>query len=377
MNVKKIALFITLVFVTSFAVFKISHELNKEETPPPKKTAPKEANVIHYEKNAPQLAYLKSAPVLVGQVPSIEALQGSIVYNEDVTAKITTPIAGRVTKIFAQIGDKVKLGQPLVMIDSPEFGQANADVMKSESDLTLKNQAFERAKTLYEGEVLAKKDFENAEADLKQATAEHQRALNRLKNYGVSKNNNFMLSTKVSGIVTERQVNPGSEVNPSNPNPLFVVSDPKKLWVNVEIPEKDLDKVHVKQHLKIEASAYPNETFQATVIMISKVLNPDTRRVIVRCALDNPDEKLKPEMYVYATPLDDEISLVHVPNDAIITEGVKNYVFVEKSPGEIEKRLVKVAYQGHKETYISEGLHEAENIIITGTLLLNSEFTGN
>ena len=377
MNVKKIALFITLVFVTSFAVFKISHELKKEDTPPPKKTAPKEANVIHYEKNAPQLAYLKTAAVEVGQVPTTEPLQGAIVYNDDLTSKITTPIAGRVTKIFAQIGDKVKLGQPLVMIDSPEFGQANADLMKSESDLTLKNQAFERAKTLYEGEVIAKKEFENAEADLKQARAEHERALNRLKNYGVSKNNNFMLSTKVAGVVTERQVNPGSEVSPNNMNPLFVVSDPKKLWVNVEIPEKDLDKVHVKQHLKIEASAYPTEIFQATVIMISKVLNPDTRRVIIRCSLDNPDEKLKPEMYVYATPLDDEAILAHVPNDAVITEGVKNFVFIEKSPGEIEKRLIKVAFQGHKDTYISEGLHEGEQVVIMGTLLLNSEFTEN
>ena len=377
MNVKKIALFITLVFFTSFAVFKISHELKKEEAPPPKKAALKEANVIHYEKNAPQLAYLKTAIVEVGQVPTTEALQGAIVYNDDLTSKITTPIAGRVTKIYAQIGDKVKMGQPLVMIDSPEFGQANADLMKSESDLTLKNQAFERSKTLYEGEVIAKKEFEAAAADLKQAEAEHQRALNRLKNYGVSKNNNFMLSTKVDGIVTERQVNPGSEVSTNSNTSLFVVTDPKHLWVNIEVPEKDLDKIHLKQHLKIETNAYPNESFQAAVAMISKVLNPDTRRVMVRCTLENLDEKLKPEMYAYATPIDDELSMPHVVNDAIITEGVKNFVFVERSPGEIEKRLVKISYQGHKEAYISEGLREGERVIVTSTLLLNSEFTDN
>ncbi len=377
MNVKKIALFITLVFFTSFAVFKISHELKKEEAPPPKKAALKEANVIHYEKNAPQLAYLKTAIVEVGQVPTTEALQGAIVYNDDLTSKITTPIAGRVTKIYAQIGDKVKMGQPLVMIDSPEFGQANADLMKSESDLTLKNQAFERSKTLYEGEVIAKKEFEAAAADLKQAEAEHQRALNRLKNYGVSKNNNFILSTKVNGIVTERQVNPGSEVSTNSNTSLFVVTDPRHLWVNIEVPEKDLDKIHLKQHLKIETNAYPNESFQATVATISKVLNPDTRRVMVRCTLENLDEKLKPEMYAYATPIDDELTMPHVVNDAVITEGVKNFVFVERSPGEIEKRLVKISYQGHKEAYISEGLREGERVIVTSTLLLNSEFTDN
>ena len=118
-------------------------------------------------------------------------------------------------------------------------------------------------------------------------------------------------------------------------------------------------------------------SFRATVILISKVLNPDTRRVIVRCTIDNKDEKLKPEMYVYATPLDDQVSLPHVPNDAVITEGVKNFIFIEKSPGEIEKRLVKVAYQGHKDTYLSEGIQEGEHVVITGTLLLNSEFTEN
>ena len=330
MNVKKIALFISLVFFTSFAVFKISHELKKEETPPPKKIAPREANVIRYEKNAPQLAYLKVAAVEVGQVPTTEALQGAIVYNDDLTSKVAPPIAGRVTKIYAQIGDKVKIGQPLVMIDSPEFGQANADLIKSESDLILKRQAFERAKTLYEGEVLAKKDFENAEADLKQANAERQRAFNRLKNYGVSKDNNFILSAKVNGVVTERQVNPGTEVSPNNNAPLFVVTDPKHLWVNIEVPEKDIDKIHLKQHLKIETNAYPNESFQASVQTISKVLNPDTRRVMVRCSLENVDEKLKPEMYVYATPMDDELSLPHVVNDAVITEGVKTFVFVEQ-----------------------------------------------
>ena len=376
MNVKKIALFITLVFFTSFLVFKISHELKKEETPPAKKAAFKEANVIHYEKNAPQLAYLKTATVESGQVPTTEALQGAIVYNDDLTSKITTPISGRVTKIYVQIGDKVKIGQPLVMIDSPEFGQANADLIKSESDLILKRQGFERAKTLYEGEVIAKKEFENTEADLKQAEAEYQRALNRLKNYGASKNNNFMLSTKVNGIVTERQVNPGSEVSP-NSTSLFVVTDPKHLWVNIEVPEKDLDKIHLKQHLKIETNAYPNESFQATVTTISKVLNPDTRRVMVRCTLENLDEKLKPEMYAYATPIDDELTMPHVVNDAVITEGVKNFVFVERSPGEIEKRLVKISYQGHKEAYISEGLREGERVIVTSTLLLNSEFTDN
>lgn len=358
-------------------VFKILESTKVKPEKKPQSSVTKEANLIRYESNAPQLTYLKITAVEKAPVPAIEALQGYITYNEDLTARITSPVAGRVIQITAKVGDKVKPNQPLASIDSPDFGQANADVMKAQSDLKLKQQSFERTKTLYEGEVIAKKEFEASEADLKQAEAEYQRALGRIKNYGLSKQNNFILSSKVAGVVTERQINPGSEVKPDNTAPLFIVSDPKKLWVNIEVPEKDLNKISLGQHLNIEASAYPHEAFKAKVVLIAKVLDPDTRRVVVRCDIDNADEKLKPQMYIYATPLDGEESFPFVTNDAIITEGVKNFIFVERSPGVIEKRSIKIVHQGHVNSYISEGIQEGERVVTTGALLLNSEFTSN
>lgn len=374
---KKIILFISLVFITSLMVFKILESTKVKPEKKPQASVTKETNLIRYESNAPQLTYLKITAVEKAPVPAIEALQGYITYNEDLTTRITSPVAGRVIQITAKVGDKVKPNQPLASIDSPDFGQANADVMKAQSDLKLKQQSFERTKTLYEGEVIAKKEFEASEADLKQAEAEYQRALGRIKNYGLSKQNNFILSSKVAGIVTERQINPGSEVKPDNTAPLFIVSDPKKLWVNIEVPEKDLNKISLGQHLNIEASAYPHEAFKAKVVLIAKVLDPDTRRVVVRCDIDNADEKLKPQMYIYATPLDGEESFPFVTNDAIITEGVKNFIFVERSPGVIEKRSIKIVHQGHVNSYISEGIQEGERVVTTGALLLNSEFTSN
>jgi len=377
MKYKKITAFVLALLITSFLVYKTSKEVKEEAHHAATKVKSQNSNIITFEANAPQLAYLKIDVVHKGQVPTVEALQGFVAYDEDQTSRITSPVNGRVIQIFAKVGDKVKLGQSLAMMDSPDFGQANADLMKAESDLKLKEQSYERAKSLFEHEVLSKKEFENAESFFTQAKAEYQRALGRLKNYGVSKNNNFILSTKIAGTVTERQINPGSEVKIDNPNPLFIVSDPKHLWINIEVPEKDLDKVRLGQHLKIDSSAYPNGLFKAKVILISKVLNPETRRIVVRCEIDNLDEKLKPEMYVYATPLDGETELAYVPNDAVITEGIKNYIFIEKTPGAIEKRLVKVAYQGHQNSFITEGVAEGERVVISGALLLNSEITGN
>lgn len=355
--------------------FKISTESHAGVRP--QAAAPREPNILRFAPDAPQLAYLRIAPVAAGQVPALEPLQGHVAYDEDATSRITAPIAGRVTQIRAQLGDHVKAGQALLTLDAPDYAQASADVRRAESDLHLKHTAYERARTLLDGGVLARKDFEIAEADMQQAGIELDRAHARLRNLGPAGNGGFVLTTRVSGVVTERQVNPGSEVRPDGANTLFVVSDPRRLWVNVEVPEKDLGKVHEGQHLRVEADAYPGMSFDAVVMMVSKVLEPATRRVVVRCRVDNREEKLKPEMYVHATPLGGEVTLPHVPNDALVTEGLQSFVFVERTPGVLEKRRVTLGYRGHEASYVASGLNAGERVAVSGALLLNAELAGS
>lgn len=340
--------------------------------------APRQPNILSFPANAPQLAYLHIAPVAIGQLPAIEPLQGRITYDEDATSRITAPIAGRVTKIWAQLGEHVKAGQPLLNLDAPEFAQASADVRHAEADLHLKQAAFSRAKTLMDGGVLAAKDYEASSGDLQQASIELDRAHARLRNLGTAGGDGFTLCTRVSGVVTERRVNPGSEVQPTDTsNALFVVTDLAKLWVGIELPEKDLGKVQVGQHLQVESDAYPGEVFDAVASLIGSVVDPSTRRVVVRAQVDNHEGKLKPEMYVRATPLGSDIKLPHVPNDALVTEGVNSFLFVEKSPGVLEKRRITLAYRGHEESYVDSGLTAGDRVVVSGALLLNAELTGN
>ena len=124
-------------------------------------------------------------------------------------------------------------------------------------------------------------------------------------------------------------------------DPLFVVTDPTHLWVIVDVPEKYLGKVSVGQRVSIDTDAFPGTEFNARVASIGEVLEPATRRVQVRCVLDNPQRRLKPEMFVRVTPMpDDAAKLVRIPNGAIITEGLYPHVFVEKEKGAFEKRRV-------------------------------------
>jgi cobalt-zinc-cadmium efflux system membrane fusion protein len=349
-----------------------------EEAPP----APVKAGnqVLRYPPGAPQLSFLRIEPVDALPVPMLEGLHGRIAYDDDVTAKIFSPVNGRVTRIVAQTGETVKAGQPLVWLDSPDYAQAVADRLKAEADRRAKAQALARSKMLYEGEVLAKKDLEAAEDDAAQAEAEAVRARARLHNLNFTDalgKDGFALRAPLAGVVTERQVNAGTEVRADAQNPLYVVTDPTRLWVVAEMAEKDLGKVRVGQTVSVMVDAYPREHFIGKVAAVGDVLDPATRRVTVRCDLDNKDHRLKPEMYARIMPVAEGQRLPRLPNSALVTEGLYTYIFVETRPGTLEKRRVEMAFRGTEDSYVKTGLKEGERVVTAGALLLNSELAGN
>lgn len=334
---------------------------------------------LRFSAGAPQLSYLRITPVQALPVPLLEPLHGRIAYDDNVTAKVFSPINGRVTKIAAQAGDTVKAGQPLLWLDSPDYAQALADLRKAEADRRMKSLALDRAKLLFGGEAIARKDLEAAEDDAAQAAAEADRARARLKNLtpDLAAGGAFALRAPLAGIVTERQANPGTEVRSDAPNPLYVVSDPTRLWAVAELPEKDLGKIKAGQEVSVEVDAFPGERFPAKVAAVGDVLDPATRRVTVRCQLPNDKRLLKPEMYARITPSADGTSLPRVPNTALVTEGLYTYLFVETSPGVLERRRVELAYRGMNDSYVKAGLNPEERVVTAGALLLNSELAGN
>ena len=145
----------------------------------------------------------------------------------------------------------------------------------------------------------------------------------------------------------------------------------------VDVPEKYLGKVTVGQRASVETDAFPGADFVARVASIGEVLDPATRRVQVRCVIDNPQRRLKPEMFVRVTPMPDEArKLVRIPNSALLTEGLYSHVFVEKEKGLFEKRRISLGLQGREDSYVKEGLTEGERVVISGALLLNAELAG-
>ena len=352
------------------------------ETTMEKSAARTASDTLHFPADAPQLAFLRITPVEDFPEPLMDALNARIAYDDNYTARVFSAVAGRVVKIAAEAGQQVKAGDPLLWIDSPDYAMGASDILKADADLLRKKGAYERAKLLFDAQGLARKDLESAEADWRLADAEAQRAKARMKNLSsnviATVEGKFILRAPIDGIVSERQVNAGSEVRPDATNPLFVITNPKHVWVVVDLPEQQIGKVRVGQSIAVEVDAYPNEVFPGKVTIISETLDPVMRRFQVRCDVDNSQHKLKPEMFARISPiLDNKSRLPRVPNSALFTQGLYSFIFVEKSPGVLQRRRVTLGLQDADFTYIKEGLHAGERVVTSGAILLNSELSGN
>jgi cobalt-zinc-cadmium efflux system membrane fusion protein len=333
---------------------------------------------LRFPTGAPQLASLRITAAEEAPVPLAEPLSGRITYNENVTARVSSPVAGRVISLKAQPGDAVKLGDTLMVLDSPDYAASVADLRKAEADQIRKQQSYERAKTLYEGQVLARKDLELADADLRQSQAETVRTRLRLRNLRAdpTEAGQLALRAPLAGIVADRQANPGMEVRPDLQTPLFVVTDPKRLWVLIDLPERNLGKVKVGLPVTVEVDAYPGERFVAVIERVGEVVDATTRRVQVRCAVSNPERRLKPEMYARVTLIADENKkTVRVPNSALVTQGLYAYAFIEIEPGVFQRREVTLSVQDREYSYVAAGIKPRERVVTTGALLLNSELS--
>jgi cobalt-zinc-cadmium efflux system membrane fusion protein len=330
--------------------------------------------------SAPQLAFIGAEQAVLDAEPLLDALPGRVTYDEDRTARINAPLAGRVDRILVSLGDRVRRGTALAILDAPEFAQALADLKRDELEIRQRRRVFERATLLFEGGVMPRREYESAETDLREAEVELTRAQRRLQALapGVATDAaGLVLRSPVDGVVTERSINPGTLVGPDKAEPLFVVSDPSSVRVVVDVPEQHIAALREGQKVSLEVDAYPGRRFAGTVAHVADVLNPATRRIQVRCRVANPERLLKPEMYARVSALaEGDRSRVRIPASALITLGVGTYVFVEEHPGRFVRRGVEVSTQGRDTVYLQSGIQAGERVVARGALLLNSELQG-
>ena len=358
----------------------IGCDSSKQSTPPP--SANVNGATVTIPTNSPQHAALTIDTVGTEQ-PVFVPLTGRLVWDDDATARVFTPFAGRVRKLLVEVNQPVTNGMALAQVQSPEFSQAQADARKAESDFRRVEQNLTRSRELFEHGAAPRKDVESAEADFASSRAEKERAVERLAIYGAlttSTNHDFLLPSPLDGVLVERNVTPGQEIRPDQmlanvpqyTAPLFIVSDPTKLWVWLDVTEAFLPLVHQGQELTIRSKAFPDQTFTGKLDLISDSLDPTTRTVRARGTVDNSARLLKAEQYVTVEIPDAKPTSLQVPSKAVFLRDNQYYVFVDKGEGQFERQPVKAGSEREGKVSILEGLKEGQRLVTDGCLLLQS-----
>jgi len=327
--------------------------------------------------NSPKRGYIKEAVVELTRRPLMDQVTGQLAYDETRTVRVASPIAGRVTGGIAALGARLAAGDTLATLDSPDLGQAQSDYVRAQADQKLAERTFQRQKELFDHGVAPRKDFEQSQDEVTRTRSETERARLKLANLGVKgerTDNRFTLHAAIAGEITERNINPGMEVRPDLAAPLFVLTDLSRLWVLMDVFEKDIGLIHVGQQTLVKVQAYPGREFPATVDYISKVVDDNTRTVKVRCVLSNPDKKLLPAMYAAVEVQSDPGDLgIVIPLNSLFTEGESDWVFVAIDNDHYQKRPVTVGLRLKSKAVISEGLKPGDRLVVSGALLLRTE----
>ena len=332
--------------------------------------------------DSPQRSALAAEPATPRKTNTVQ-MTGRLVWNDEVTVRIFSPVGGRVIALSANVGQKVQTGDVLAKIASPDYGQVQADVRKATADLKLAERNLARLQTLSEHGAAPQKDLEAAEDAQASALSEKERAVSRLALYGGNADvvdQIYCLKTPLAGVVVEKNINFGQEIRPDAmlgnvPQtflPFFVVSDPAHLWLLLDATELDMTKLKAGQTVNLRTRAYPDKVFEGQIEVIGDALDPATRTVKVRGTVPNVEQLLKAEMYVTAEVLSDAAAGVDIPAKAVFLKENKPYVFVERSVGQYERREVRLGAESNGKIGVLEGLQDGQRVVTEGCLLLQN-----
>ncbi|RMB24866.1 cobalt-zinc-cadmium efflux system membrane fusion protein [Sphingomonas sp. PP-F2F-G114-C0414] len=302
-------------------------------------------------------------------------LPASVEADPALQSKVAPALTGRIVSLRVGLGDHVRAGQPLATMVSSDLAQAYADQARATAAMALATRSKARASALFEAgggaqkDVLqAENDYATAQADLRSATAKLRIVGAPLRQRGGAQV--LTIVAPSSGSVTDLAAARGAVWNDATQS-LMTITDLNRVFVTVEVPEKDLASVHVGQPASVRFAAYPDAPVQSRVASVSDVLDPETRRMKVRLAFPDGGRRLKPGMFATVSFQAAAVPAVSVPTGALFLKDEGSQVYVEVAPWTFVPRTVEAGYSLGARTTISKGLKAGERVIVRGGVLIN------
>ncbi|WP_066737003.1 efflux RND transporter periplasmic adaptor subunit [Cupriavidus sp. D384] len=328
---------------------------------------------------------LKVAPVAASPFSEMLRVAGRIDFDEQRVSRIGATVTGRVTDLYAILGQEVKAGQVLARLHSSELGAAQMAFLKAEAQNDLQARNAERARQLFDADVIGRAELQRRQSEYAIAAAEMRAYRDQLRVLGMSaqaistlaKNGSIEsyspVFSSISGTVVERNVAQGQVVQPADA--LYTVADLSRVWVVAEVPEQQAAQVAEGQAVDIEVPSLANTNGRITgkLIYVGRTVNPQSRTVLVRTELENKEGRLKPAMLASMLIAGKPIDTLVVPGSAVVRDGNDEQVYVETAPGQYRLTKVKLGSESDGMRVVQGGIKAGDRVVVEGAFHLDNE----
>ena len=326
-----------------------------------------------------QMAHVQVLTVQPTTLPRSLRLTGAVAYNSFRTTPVITQVSGPVSRVVVVPGQKVRQGEPMLYVASPDYSQLRTNYLKAKEAYALAQKAYARARDLYEHKAIAEQNLEQAQSAEVQASGDLASSQAALKVMGITDPDELVKSppsfevpvrAPISGEVVEQDVSAGQLIQPGTTQ-CFMISDIGSVWVLVNIYQKDLPYVRVGDTVAIRTDTYP-EAFHGRISYVAASLDPNTRTLQARIETNNPGEKLKKDMYVVATVNAGTIpNAIALPDAAVLRDSENQpFVYAAAASNQFGRRSVTLGESLNGQTQIISGLKAGDQVIGNGSLFL-------
>jgi membrane fusion protein, heavy metal efflux system len=308
---------------------------------------------------------------------------GTVDFDNDQATSVLAPFSGPVSRLLASLGEHVKQGQPLAVVESPDFATAISAYRKAISTAQTARRLADLDKDLVQHNGVAKREADQAETDAANAEADREAALQSLVSLQVPAQAikdiqegrpvsriDGTIRAPIAGTVVEKLITPGQLLQ-AGTTPCFTVADLSRVWVMAQIFGADLESVKVGDQAEV-VTGIGTTKFSGIVDNISALVDPDTRSVVARVVVKNPGDLLKKQMYVRVLiQAGQENTGLLIPVSAVLRDDVNlPFAYLLQPDGSFARQHVTLGYRAGDQYHIAEGLKAGDQIVVDGAIFV-------
>ncbi|SHN44280.1 efflux RND transporter periplasmic adaptor subunit [Chitinophaga sp. CF418] len=312
--------------------------------------------------------HVETAPAVMEEPSENIKLNGKIQPDESKESKVYALVSGKIKSVHVELGDYVKQGQVLAVLQSSEVAGITNDVSIAESSVEMAKKNMETQKSLFEGNLATQQDYLAAQIEYKKAQSELNRA-RQVANITGGNSAAYTLKAPISGYVIEKNISNNSEVRQDNSSNLFTIADLSTVWIIANVYESDIANIRLGDEVQVRTLANPDKEYTGKIDKVYNVLDPANRTMQVRISMPNATGELKPEMFatvkVSAKPTG---AILSIPAKAMVMDNSKQYVIVKKPTG-LEIREINLLRRIEDRAFIT-GLQEGEQVVTSSQVFI-------